>query len=63
MKKEKPVPLHELQMRDFFAAFAMMGILSNPKPELFNGKDGEVISFEILAYNAAALMMKERKSP
>lgn len=62
MKKEKPVPLQELTMRDFFAAFAMMGFIST-HPEPGGDVDMKFEPWAIAgdAYDVADGMMEERK--
>lgn len=58
MKKEKPVPLHEMELRDFFAAMALLDALASAP--FVNGKrlGKDVAAF---AYEVAGAMMEERK--
>jgi hypothetical protein len=65
MKKEKPVPLQDLTMRDFFAAFAMMGMVSQYPCQAIDRADGGIpIDNQSLAgdaYDIADALMEERK--
>ena len=61
MKKEKPVPLQELTMRDFFAAFALMGITSRRHPVGGPDEKTPLEAVVIGCYLAADMMMKERE--
>jgi hypothetical protein len=60
MKKDKPIPLQELEMRDFFAAFALMGMCANHNPLLLI-RGNEVLPKWDMAYEAADMMMEARE--
>ena len=53
MKKEKPIHLDQMTLRDFFAIFAMVG-------DLANGTEADQENIAAKAYDQANEMMKAR---
>jgi len=62
MTKQDPVSIQELTMQDFFAAFALQGLLSHygDKNHIINA-DGRV-SIHVAAFDHASEMLQRREA-